>query len=67
MENPGKMNLKTPEEVRALGWQAEARDADGHLVRTHAPFASDEDILWLVHDAMEHGETVTIWPPVAKP
>lgn len=62
MKNPNPINLATPEEIRALGWQAEVRDADGHLTRTHAPFASDEDIVWLVKEAMQYGETVTIWP-----
>ena len=62
MKNPSPVNLMTPEETRALGWQAECRDADGHLTRTHAPFASDEDIVWLVREALEHGDTVTIWP-----
>ncbi len=31
MKNPNPINLKTPEDVRGLGWAAEARDADGHL------------------------------------
>lgn len=63
MKDPNPINLMTSEKVRANGWQAETRDADGHLIRTHAPFTCDDDILWLVKDAMEHGETVTIWPP----
>ena len=62
MRNPDPINLVPPAEVRALGWQAETRDADGHLMRTHAPFESDEDIVWLVREALEHGETITIWP-----
>lgn len=63
MKNPNPINLATSDEVRKAGWQAETRDADGHLIRTHVPFEMDEDIVWLVREAMEHGETVTIWPP----
>lgn len=63
MKNPNPINLSTPDEVRKAGWQAETRDADGHLCRTHVPFEKDEDIVWLVREAMENGETVTIWPP----
>lgn len=62
MKDPMPINLQTPEETRALGWQAECRDADGHLTRTHAPFKTDEDIVWLVREALEHGDTITIWP-----
>ena len=62
MNDPMKINLQTPEEVRAQGWAAEARDTDGHLIRTHAPFDTDADIVWFVRDAMGHGETATIWP-----
>lgn len=62
MKAPTTINLLTPEQVRAVGWQAECRDEDGHLTRTHAPFASDEDIVWLVREALEHGDTITIWP-----
>ena len=36
MQNPMKINLTTSDEVRAQGWVAEARDADGHLVSTQA-------------------------------
>ncbi|MHC1549441.1 hypothetical protein [Phyllobacterium sp. K27] len=62
MKNPSPIHLMTSEDVRKAGWQAETRDADGHLCRTHAPFENDESIVWLVRDALEHGETVTIWP-----
>lgn len=62
MKNPNPINLATSAEVRKAGWQAETRDADGHLCRTHVPFETDEDIVWLVREALEHGETVTIWP-----
>lgn len=60
MDNP--VNLAQPEEIRAAGWQAESRDGDGHLCRTHVPFESDEDIVWFVREGLSHGETVTIWP-----
>lgn len=62
MNNPNPVNLQTPEETRKAGWQAETRDADGHLMRVHAPFETDEEIVWLVREALEHAETVTIWP-----
>lgn len=61
MENPAKVNLLTTAEVRALGWAAEARDADGHLVSTHAPFESDASVIEYLRDSAEHGETVTIF------
>jgi molybdopterin synthase sulfur carrier subunit len=66
MNNPNPINLMTSEQVRLSGWQAECRDKDGHLTRTHAPFDNDDDILWLVREALEHGETITIWPMKAK-
>lgn len=62
MKNPNPINLQTPENTRKAGWQAETRDADGHLMRVHAPFETDPEIVWLVREALEHGETVTIWP-----
>lgn len=62
MKDPQPLHLTPPEQIRALGWQAECRDADGHLTRTHAPFATDEDIVWLVREALEHCDTITIWP-----
>lgn len=62
MKDPMWINLQTSEEVRAAGHQAECRDADGHLTRTHAPFKTDEDVLWLVSEAQAAGEVLTIWP-----
>ncbi|MFD1328259.1 hypothetical protein [Mycoplana ramosa] len=66
MKNPNPITLQTSEQVRKAEWQAETRDADGHLCRTHAPFEADEEIIWLVREALEHGETVTIWPRAAN-
>lgn len=66
MRDPMPINLMTSEEVRANGWQAESRDADGHLIGLHAPFDSDEDVTWFVNECTSRGETVTIWPK-AKP
>lgn len=63
MRDPKPINLMSSDEVRASGWQAEARDADGHLISTHAPFDSDDDIVWYVRESLKRGETVTIWPP----
>ena len=62
MKDPQPVNLRTPESVRAEGWQAECRDAEGHLTRAHARFENDEDIVWLVRESLAHGDTVTIWP-----
>jgi hypothetical protein len=62
MKGPMPINLTTPEEVRAQGWMAEARDAEGHLMSTQAPFFDDEDIVWFVREAIHRGHTVTIWP-----
>jgi len=67
MENPHKVNLSTSEQVRSRGWQIETRDADGHLIRTSAPFDKADDITWLIDEAMADGNTVTIWPPAKQP
>ena len=67
MQNPMPINLRASEDIRSDGWQAECRDTDGHLTRTHAPFKTDEDIVWLVREALEHGDTVTIWPVASAP
>lgn len=66
MRNPMPINLMTSDEVRASGWQAEARDSDGHLISMHAPFGNEDDegIVWFVREATSRGETVTIWPMV---
>lgn len=34
MKNPNPINLMTTKEVQDLGWAAEARDRDGHLIST---------------------------------
>jgi hypothetical protein len=47
MKNPNSVNLQTSADIREAGWQAECRDADGHLCRTHVPFENDEEIVWL--------------------
>lgn len=61
MKNPMHINLMTPEQVKAGGWGAESRDADGHLISTHIPFERDEEIVRFVREAIGDGETVTIW------
>lgn len=68
MKDPAAIHLMTSDEVRAKGWQAESRDADGHLISTHAPFEAndDEGIAWFVREATSRGETVTIWPVAAR-
>lgn len=62
MENPKPIHLMTPAEVRRNGWQAEARDRDGHLISMNAPFQTDEDIVEFVRENINDGNTVTIWP-----
>ena len=62
MKNPSPVNLMTPAESRALGWQAESRDEVGHLITQHAPFHSDEDLIEYVNEQTAEGRTVTIWP-----
>jgi hypothetical protein len=36
MQNPYPINMMDQDEVRSLGWAAEARDKDGHLISTCA-------------------------------
>ena len=36
MKNPNPVNMSTQDEIRKLGWAAEARDSDGHLLSTRA-------------------------------
>lgn len=62
MKNPMPVNLLTSEEVRAEGWNAESRDADGHLRSTHCRFETNEDLAWYVNEETKRGCTVTIWP-----
>ena len=64
MKEPKPINLTSSAEIRAAGWQAESRDADGHLISTHAPFREDDDegIAWFVREETQRGHTVTIWP-----
>lgn len=66
MKNPSPVNLMTPEESRALGWQAESRDEDGHLCTQHAPFDSDRDMINYIAEQTAEGKTVTIWPPKSE-
>ena len=66
MKNPSPANLKTSDQVRKAGWQAESRDADGHLVTCHAPIsASDTTIAEWIAECTANGETITIWPAAA--
>lgn len=66
MQNPRPIHLMTPEESRGLGWGAEARDSDGHLMSQHAPFGSLEEITDFVKERSHAGHTVTIWPEALK-
>jgi len=62
MKNPSPINLKSSSEVRAEGWQAEARDADGHLCSTHAPFETVSEMAEYVSEELARWCTVTVWP-----
>ncbi len=63
MKNPNPVNLQTSQELRAQGWQAESRDADGHLTSWHAPIdADDRGIAEWIMECTSSGETVTFWP-----
>ncbi len=59
MKNPYPVNLLTPDESRSGGWQAEARDKDGHLISQHAPFESGIDLSEYVREENKLGHTVT--------
>lgn len=63
MQDPKPVNLMTTAEVRALGWRAEARDEDGHLISMHAAFGSTETLVNYLRESAEHGEHVTIFAP----
>lgn len=67
MKNPNPVHLQTSEEVREKGWQAESRDADGHLISCHAPIEADDPGIaeWIV-ECTRNGETVTFWPADAS-
>ena len=70
MKNPYPINLTTPEEVRAQGWFAEARDSDGHLISCIAgPGLCSDEVLgeFLREYAGEGGCTVTAWPQKLEP
>lgn len=63
MKNPNPVNLQSSAEVRERGWQAESRDADGHLISCHAPIEADDPGIaeWIV-ECTSRGETLTFWP-----
>lgn len=63
MKNPNPVNLQSSAEVRERGWQAESRDAAGHLISCHAPIEADDPGIaeWIV-ECTSRGETVTFWP-----
>jgi len=61
MKDPWPVHLTTPEENRANGWLAEARDADGHLISTISPRGSDESFgMWCREYMPDH--TITFFP-----
>lgn len=52
MKNPQPIHLSDDTYFAGLGWAAVARDADGHAVSCHAPFASEaEKRRYLVSEA----------------
>ncbi|NRB19945.1 MAG: hypothetical protein HRU33_20960 [Rhodobacteraceae bacterium] len=66
MQNPFPVNLMTPAESRSLGWAAESRDADHHLVTQHASFENDAELTSYIREETQRGMTVTVWPPKVK-
>jgi hypothetical protein len=63
MRDPKPIHLSTPDEVRAGGWLAEARDSDGHLITTISPEASDESLGEWLRECTRDGLTVANFPP----
>lgn len=61
MRNPRPVNLMTPDESRSLGWAAESRDSDGHLMTQHAPFESRAERLAYIAEEAKRGHDVTIF------
>ena len=73
MNNPNPVNLKTSAEVEALGWAAEARDGDGHLISTQAwlhEMSINENITGLAEFIADYdgvgGTAVQIFPANVK-
>jgi len=56
MKNPSPINLKSSSEVRAEGWQAEARDADGHLNAARQEMVDGANDLRAAFRALAGGE-----------
>ena len=67
MKNPKPINLQTSDRVRAQGWGAESRDADGHLISCYDTIGTGDDgIIDWVRECNKAGETVTFWPTDAS-
>ncbi|AFO91560.1 hypothetical protein [Phaeobacter inhibens] len=69
MQDPKPINLTTTAEIRARGWVAEARDADGHLVSTQAWLevcSTNENLKMLGEFIAEYetDRTVSVFPDV---
>jgi molybdopterin synthase sulfur carrier subunit len=62
MINPKPVHLQTPDEVRAQGWLAEARDGDGHLMTVISPEADDASLGQFMRECTADGMTVTAFP-----
>lgn len=59
--NPKPINLVTTDEARASGWAAEACDADGHLMTTHAPFSGDAEFMRYANECEAEGWDLTVF------
>ena len=59
MENPRPVNLMTDDEMRERGWAAVARDSNGHLISSHAPFTSKGEMGKYLADEYARGLTIT--------
>jgi hypothetical protein len=63
MENPKPVHLTNTAEIQALGWAAESRDSDGHLMTTHAPFSTNKERDKYCAEEKARGHIVTVFAP----
>ena len=63
MQNPYPINLMTPEEVQQLGWAAEGRDEDGHLMTMNAPFSDADEQAEFLNYCDDQGWKATVFHP----
>ncbi len=59
MHEPRPINLMTDDELRAQGWAAVARDADGHAMSVHAPFKNHFEKGKYIAREYDRGNSIT--------